>query len=688
MHFLPFNLRVVPRTLRFKQPAGTSRGIYYDRKVWYIVITSTDPQIRFTGLGECAPLYDLSCDYDEHYEETLRKICAETVRTQELDAERWRNFPSILFGLQTAFRSAAGSIQGDYRKLYPSAFTRGELGIPINGLVWMGSYEEMCQRMEEKLEKGFRCIKLKIGAIDFESEMELIRKLRQRYSAETVELRVDANGGFTPEEAPRKLEELAKYHIHSIEQPIRQGQWEAMHKLCAETPLPIALDEELIGINDPARKVELLDTIQPQYIILKPSLHGAFTGAAEWMTLARERGIGYWVTSALESNVGLNAIAQWCAAIHQEITLPQGLGTGQLFVQNFEGAPLHIEGDCLWYGDAPQRKFQNDINSFKENWLNDSPTLTVHTSGSTGKPKAMEVEKVRMWASAQATIQALGLQPGNTALLCMPLRYIAGQMVVVRSFAAPLQLIPVNPSSHPYANLHEAPDFAALTPMQVFETLKVPHERSLLRRTLSLIIGGGALSPELEKVLKTFPNPVWSTYGMTETLSHIALRRINGPEASDSYHPLPGVDISLSENGTLVIYAPEINPERLETNDLAEILPDGSFRLLGRRDNVVCSGGIKLQIEEIESKLTALPFPYQITAVPDARLGETVTLLYVAETNQAEKAEKLCRELLTAYEVPRHYLRVNQLPVTGTGKPARAEARLLASALCSTRHES
>lgn len=342
MHFLPFKLRIVPRTLQFKQPAGTSRGIYYDRKVWYIVLTSTDPQIRFTGLGECAPLHDLSCDYDDNYEQRLREVCAEVERTQNLDSNKWRHLPSMLFGLQTAFRSAAGSLAGNYLKLYPSDFTQGKRGIPINGLVWMGSYEQMCQRMEEKLDKGFRCVKLKIGAIDFESELALIRQLRSRYSKEVVELRVDANGGFTPTDAPKRLEALAQYDIHSIEQPIRQGQWDEMAKLCANTPLPIALDEELIGVNDFEQKNALLDTIKPQYIVLKPSLHGAFTGAGEWMSLARDRGIGYWTTSALESNVGLNAIAQWCAAIDEHTTMPQGLGTGQLFVENFDNAPCTL----------------------------------------------------------------------------------------------------------------------------------------------------------------------------------------------------------------------------------------------------------------------------------------------------------------------------------------------------------
>lgn len=682
MHFLPFKLRIVPRTLQFKQPAGTSRGIYYDRKVWYIVLTSTDPQIRFTGLGECAPLHDLSCDYDDNYEQRLREVCAEVERTQNLDSNKWRHLPSMLFGLQTAFRSAAGSLAGNYLKLYPSDFTQGKRGIPINGLVWMGSYEQMCQRMEEKLDKGFRCVKLKIGAIDFESELALIRQLRSRYSKEVVELRVDANGGFTPTDAPKRLEALAQYDIHSIEQPIRQGQWDEMAKLCANTPLPIALDEELIGVNDFEQKNALLDTIKPQYIVLKPSLHGAFTGAGEWMSLARDRGIGYWTTSALESNVGLNAIAQWCAAIDEHTTMPQGLGTGQLFVENFDNAPLHIEGDCMWYGSRQQRAFINEIEQYKDIWREPVPTVTVHTSGSTGRPKEMQVEKVRMWDSALTTLQALGLQEGNTALLCMPLRYIAGQMMVVRAMAGGLQLIPVAPTSHPYAHLHEAPDFAALTPMQVYETLKVPHERSLLRRTLCLIIGGGAISPDMAKALHNFPHPIYSTYGMTETLSHIALRRINGPTADDAYTPLEGVEVSLSDEGTLCIYAPKVNAERLVTNDVAELLPGGRFRILGRRDNVVCSGGIKLQIEDIERRLMSLGVDFQITAVTDERLGEAITLLYEAETDMADTLDTQCRTLLGKYEVPRHYIRVEKLPRTETGKPARSEARRLAALMC------
>ena len=678
MHFLPFRLRVVPRTLRFKQPAGTSRGVYTERRVWYVVVSSADPQIRFTGLGECAPLPDLSCDYSPAYEAELRRVCAAVEAAQELDAERLRHRPSMLLGLQMAFRSAAGSLQGDYRLLYPSAFTRGERPLRINGLVWMGRYEEMLERMEEKLAAGFHCVKLKIGAIDFEEELALIRRLRERFDARRVELRVDANGGFTPEDAPRVLQRLAEFDIHSIEQPIRQGQWDEMARLCAATPLPIALDEELIGVNDPGEKVRLLDTVRPQYIILKPSLHGAFTGAAEWMQLARERGIGYWTTSALESNVGLNAIAQWCAAADPGSPLPQGLGTGQLFVENYEGAPLSLEGEELWYGTPPQRNYRAELRQFHERWISPSPTLEVHTSGSTGAPRPIEVSKIHMWASAEATLQALSLQPGNTALLAMPLRYIAAQMMVVRAMAGGLQLLPVVPSLHPYARLHEAPDFAALTPAQVYESLRVPHEHSLLRRTLCLIIGGGAISPELEAELARFPNPVWSTYGMTETLSHIALRRLNGPDASPFYRPLPGVEVSLSPEGTLQIDAPAICDERVVTNDLAELTPEGFFRIRGRRDNVICTGGLKLQTETLEAQLEGLPFAFQLTHVPDARWGEAVTLLYEAEADCTQRIADFCRERLDRHARPRHILRVDRLPLTETGKPARRAAQALA----------
>ena len=322
-------ITIEERTLHFKQPAGTSRGVYTERKIWLVY---TDEG----GVGECAPLPNLSCDDIPNYSEVLRSFCDEVERTGEIPYEDLRDYPSMLFGLETAFTR------------FDNAFSRGEVGIPINGLVWMGTFDEMRQRIEQKLEQGFHCVKLKIGAIDFDAELELIKKIRRRFSHHDVELRVDANGAFSFDEALYKLELLSQYALHSIEQPIRAGQWSFMSELCRESPMPIALDEELIGVNDPDQKRQMLNIIRPRYIVLKPSLHGGMMGCREWIETARDMRIGSWITSALESNIGLNAIAQFCSAVYgDDIRMPQGLGTGQLFTDNIP-MPLEIRGDKLW----------------------------------------------------------------------------------------------------------------------------------------------------------------------------------------------------------------------------------------------------------------------------------------------------------------------------------------------------
>ena len=339
------HIEISERTLHFKQPAGTSRGVYTTRQSYYLTITDDDrPGIK--GVGECATLPDLSCDAVPEYFKILSDICRMVEQTGNIPYEMLRPYPSILFGLETAFAQleANGST-----RLYDTHFGRGEEGITINGLVWMGTFEEMYSRLEAKLKAGFQCVKLKIGAIDFNKELDLIKHIREAFDKNTIELRVDANGGFTPENAMARLEALAQYDIHSIEQPIKQHQWGEMARLCKETPLPIALDEELIGVNVRSMKEYLLDTIRPQYIILKPSLHGGMYGCNEWIQMAKERGIGSWITSALESNVGLNAIAHYCAQTYgPAVSMPQGLGTGQLFTDNIE-MPLMIEGDKIWY---------------------------------------------------------------------------------------------------------------------------------------------------------------------------------------------------------------------------------------------------------------------------------------------------------------------------------------------------
>jgi len=359
-------ITIEERLLHFKQPAGTSRGVYTERRIWLVRVTDGSA----VGIGECAPLPDLSCDAlpARIYNNVLRRFCDVVEQTGTIPYDDLRPYPSMLFGLETALLSLECRVKSDEfasaplvtdetavanSKLYTlnsTLFARGEEGIPINGLVWMGTYDEMAARIEEKLRQGFRCIKLKIGAIDFDRELDLLRRIRERFGPREVELRVDANGAFRFDDgdALYKLELLSQYALHSIEQPIKAGQWANMAELCRDAPLPIALDEELIGINNPEQKRQLLNIIKPAYIVLKPSLHGGMAGCREWISIARDMGIGSWMTSALESNIGLNAIAQLCADVYgPNITMPQGLGTGLLFTDNIP-MPLEIRGDKLW----------------------------------------------------------------------------------------------------------------------------------------------------------------------------------------------------------------------------------------------------------------------------------------------------------------------------------------------------
>ena len=365
------------------------------------------------------------------------------------------------------------------------------------------------------------------------------------------------------------------------------------------------------------------------------------------------------------------------------------------------------------------------INEFLEEWNNPSPYVHVQTSGSTGTPKPMLVEKSRMLASARITNDFLGLQPGDTALLCMSLDYIAGKMMVVRALERGLRLVCVEPSGHPLRHNGDCPlceqrselkgdcpqcvalndqtplSFAAMVPLQVYNSLQVPEERERLKQIKHLIIGGGAIDDALAAELKTFPNAVWSTYGMTETLSHIALRRLSGPDASDWYTPFPSVTVSLSDDSTLIIDAPEVCPEPLITNDIAELIQgdwhlceqrselhsacplcvspaqsDPRFRILGRRDNTICSGGLKIQPEELERLLRPhLSSPFLITKRPDSKFGEIVVLL---TEGSIDDAREVCEHILPKYHHPRAYVHVSRIPLTATGKPARREAEKLA----------
>ena len=335
--------------LNFKRPSGTSRGIMTEKETWFLLLEENGK----TGIGECGILRSLSVDDRPDYEEKLKWVCENIHLGKDQLLDALIHFPSIQFGVETAFLSLVSKTPFD---LFPSEFTEGTKSMQINGLVWMGEEDFMKSQIEEKLAEGFTCIKLKIGAIDFKRELELLRFIRQNFTADQIEIRVDANGAFKPDDALEKMEQLSQFNLHSIEQPIKANQVSRMRLLCDNPPFPIALDEELIGVYGVENKQELLEKIKPQYIILKPSLIGGFSGTIEWISVAEKLNIGWWITSALESNVGLNAITQFTYTLKS--SLPQGLGTGSLYTNNFD-CPLEINRGQIQYNPSKKWNIEN-----------------------------------------------------------------------------------------------------------------------------------------------------------------------------------------------------------------------------------------------------------------------------------------------------------------------------------------
>lgn len=334
-------------SLNFKQPGGTSRGVLHTKETYFLMLSENGN----SGVGECGLFRGLSADDRPNYEEKLKWVCINIHLSKEVLLAELIEFPSVQFGLEQALLS----LQSEEKfSLFPSKFTEGKEAISINGLIWMGTADFMKQQIKEKLKSGFTTLKLKIGAIDFDTEIELLKTIRKEFNSEKIEIRVDANGAFTTKNALEKLKRLSDYNLHSIEQPIKAGQWQEMASLCENTPLPIALDEELIGVFRKEDKIKLIETINPQFIILKPSLVGGFQGSKEWINIAKRHNVSWWNTSALESNVGLNAIAQFTYSL--KTTMPQGLGTGGLFTNNFE-SPLQVKNGKLHYNPELKWRF-------------------------------------------------------------------------------------------------------------------------------------------------------------------------------------------------------------------------------------------------------------------------------------------------------------------------------------------
>ncbi len=331
-------VRYINYNLNFKFPAGTSRGVLHSKYSAFLILEENG----ITGIGECSTIPGLSIDPEKGYEQKLREICDALNYNKHPENVDLSLFPSIAFGLETALLDLK---TGGKRQLFDTEFSKGTAGILINGLVWMGDKAFMQKQIREKIAAGYRCIKLKVGALDFETELEIIAGIREQFSENEIEIRLDANGGFSPADALLKLEKLSKFKIHSIEQPIKQGQFDKMAELCQKSPIPIVLDEETIGIKT-SDKEALIEKIKPAYIILKPSLLGGFKASEEWIQLAEKHNVKWWITSALESNIGLNAIAQWTSTLGSD--LPQGLGTGQLYHNNIP-SPLEIRNAMLFY---------------------------------------------------------------------------------------------------------------------------------------------------------------------------------------------------------------------------------------------------------------------------------------------------------------------------------------------------
>ena len=632
------------RTLNLKQPAGTSRGVIKSRDVWYITLCENG----ITGIGECAPLRGLSLDNFDQIESKLEEVCANP-KLFINDLSSLKDFPSIRFGLEMACFDLKNGGGQNYYGSFDS--------IEINGLIWMGNPDFMMGQVEQKLDEGWTCIKLKIGALDFDSELDILRSIRSRFSRDELELRVDINGAFTENDVREKLNRLAEFDLHSIEQPIQPGQWDLLAELCESSPIPIALDEELIPLINDAERIEMLENVNPQYLVLKPSLLGGFSETKKWIRMAKERNIGWWITSALESNIGLNAIAQWTAKMKPDGF--QGLGTGQLFTNNIP-SPLTVKSGKI---STDQSKIWNDVNQFISEWYSSDDEMIIQTSGSTGKPKSISVKKKCMRNSAQLTGKTFNLKEGDTALLCMPMKYIAGKMMVVRALELGLDLKVVEPSSNPLNGIKEIIDFSAMVPFQLENSL------NQLNKIKTLIIGGGQVSPKLVEKLQIESTQVYETYGMTETLTHVAIKPLNGPNISDLFRALDGIHFEKDDRGCLAIHASALNPVPIVTNDLVELIDENSFRWLGRFDNVINSGGIKIIPEVVEAKLLSI-IPnnrFFINGESDESLGEKVVL--VVEGNVIE----ISFDSLEKFEKPKEIYFISEFLETESGKIRRGE---------------
>tara|TARA_B100000780_G_scaffold277684_1_gene248998 strand:- start:3580 stop:5574 length:1995 start_codon:yes stop_codon:yes gene_type:complete len=631
--------------LEFKKPAKTSRDTLKNKPSFFLSIKDEKGQ---TGTGECSLIPGLSLESEEDALDALEKL---TEHNFTSSASIPDSLPALKFAVETALI--------DQKREGPPSWIDG---ITINGLVWMDDASAMLNQVDVLIEKGYKTIKLKVGTLPFYEEVDLLKEIRLRCPAHSFTLRIDANGAFskqTPDglSALEKLKVLhqAGLNLHSIEQPIAPGLISEMAELCASSPVPIALDEELIQIRTAAERRKLLEKIRPAYLVLKPSLLGGFKSSESWISIAESLSIGWWATSALESNVGLAEIAEWTSELlksrPQLKSMAQGLGTGSLYKNNIPSEMVISHGKLYSSAYNAELKWPQGVSNAIEHWFkHPHSSFTYKTSGSTGKPRDITHTRTSIIASAKSTLTYFNLTPGDRAVLALPIDFIAGHMMIVRAIVGGLALEIVEPTAKPVFT--KQADFIALTPLQCYSLLPdFPPVKTVL-------LGGGVVSDDLKRKL---PDGIdfYESYGMTETITHVAIRKLNRAGSTSPFEALPGVEFGISKDRTLCIDAPSRGVFGLVTDDVVELVDKKRFVWLGRKSSIINSGGIKVMPDVVEQKIYGIVKPlecaYLIKGEPDGSLGEKVTLQLDTNPLSKNQEHKLLEEISRLEDLEAHH---------------------------------
>ena len=729
-----------PYTYLFAQPAGTSRGVLLQKEAHFLEVRGEHLGVPFRGIGECGLLRGLSFDDRPDYEAQLKVLVQQMNNwTQEAwgavwtnegcvpDSfyEQWSPWPSLQFAAEQALRSAYRNRAGHHPSdLWDTPWTRADQGIPTNGLVWMGSNCAMSEALDDKLRVGYACVKMKIGALAWEEERALLQDFRQTAQGQNVELRVDANGAFREHNVEEVLRTLADLRVHSIEQPLPAGDRAGLAYWSQHSPVPVALDESLVGLVTPEQRNDLLDEVRPPYVVLKPSFVGGWRGTQDWIDRAEARGMGWWITSALEGSIGLNAVAQDVAR-RAPLARAQGLGTGGLYTNNLPPWTA-LRGEQLQYiapypaevGSGPWPENlrihpQTDPQLIQETqalmraWYGPSDVLEFTTSGSTGTPKTIHLSKKLLVASARATLDTLNLSPGYTSLLALSPTRIGGAMVLIRALVGQGTVDLASVQRNPLEGW-DAPstpwDFCSVVPQQALalaEYLKAQNSTKYLRAPAffqTLLLGGAHCTAADARRIAPLAKRTYLGFGMTETASHMALAELqpDNPQCCTRdgqwiYTPVRGVSLVWPQSATgntsvapvpLTFTAPHLGMDvPLETTD-AVIPHKVGFVWCGRLDGALNSAGVKIFPEQVElwvgQRISALVNRGFATAITDPHWGDRLVWLTEPLTAQEQtELQNAWHELRREHQhwVPKSTGEVTDWPRAAQGKIDRAALR-------------